>query len=113
MNKKFLHDVILVGVILLAAAIVLIIFKANQQEGKFVKIIVDKEVKHCYNFNKDAELVIKNGENTNTLVIKNGEAYISHANCPDKLCVEHRPISDTGEVIVCLPHKLVVQIAEE
>ena len=49
----------------------------------------------------------------NILVIKNGSAYVSEADCPDKICTAHRAISKTGESIVCLPHKLVLTIESE
>ena len=29
-----------------------------------------------------------------------------------KICEKHRAISQTGETIICLPHKLVVEIKE-
>ena len=32
------------------------------------------------------------------------------ANCPDEICVHHKPISKNGETIVCLPNKVVVVI---
>lgn len=112
-KRKLRNDIFLVAGILLAALLIFIIFKANLKKGNYVKVIVDKEVKYCYNFNKDAEVVIKDGENVNVLVIENGNAYIKEANCPDKICVGHRKISKTGETIICLPHKLVVEITEE
>ncbi len=48
-------------------------------------------------------------------MIENGTAYLSDANCPDKLCVHQGKISRTGEVITCLPNKLTVTVfgAEE
>ena len=55
----------------------------------------------------------EDGENVNTLVIKDGEASMTEADCPDGICVAHRPIKNTGESIVCLPHKIVVEIQSE
>ena len=43
---------------------------------------------------------------------KEGKAYMSGADCPDKLCVKQKAISKKGESIVCLPHKLVVQVTD-
>ncbi|KAI4447103.1 hypothetical protein C823_001622 [Eubacterium plexicaudatum ASF492] len=34
------------------------------------------------------------------------------ADCPDQLCVHQKAISGQGETIVCLPNKIVVEIAE-
>jgi hypothetical protein len=38
---------------------------------------------------------------------------MTQADCPDKLCVHQKAISATGETIVCLPNKVVVEIAGE
>lgn len=112
-KNKVVNDIFLVIGFLVIALIIFIIFKSNLKEGNIVKVTIDNSVRDCYNINNDNEVVINDGENTNTLVIKDGTAFISHANCPDKICVAHRPISKTGETIVCLPHKLVVEITEE
>lgn len=51
-------------------------------------------------------------EGYNLLVIKDGCAHVTEANCPDKICVKSYAggICYDGETIVCLPHKLVVSI---
>ena len=46
----------------------------------------------------------------NILVIKDGRADMTDADCPDRICVNHRPVSQEGETIVCLPHKVVVEV---
>ena len=49
-------------------------------------------------------------ENYNLLFISGGEVSVFDADCPDGLCVKARNISKSGESIICLPHKLVIQI---
>ncbi len=49
----------------------------------------------------------------NRLVIRDGEARIEEADCPDKLCVHQGGISHTNESIVCLPHRVSIRIAGE
>lgn len=112
-NKKYKNDILLVAIILLISVVIFTIFKANQKNGELVKVIVDKEVKYCYNFNERTEVIISNDDFVNVLVVEDGQAYIKSANCPDKICVQHRPISKVGETIVCLPHKVVIEITEE
>lgn len=46
----------------------------------------------------------------NILTINDGVAYMKEASCPDLLCVHQAKISKTGEQIVCLPNKIVVEI---
>ena len=47
---------------------------------------------------------------TNHIVIQDNAVYMSDADCPDKLCVHTGTIHKTGETIVCLPHRVVVEI---
>ena len=44
---------------------------------------------------------------------KDGKASMAKADCPDKICVNHAAISKKGETIVCLPHKVVVEVVDE
>ena len=46
----------------------------------------------------------------NVLVIRDGEAFVESATCPDGICAAHRPVSHDGEQIVCLPHKVVITV---
>jgi len=48
----------------------------------------------------------------NVVRVHGGEVEVIEANCENQVCVEHAPISAAGEQIVCLPHGVVVQVAE-
>lgn len=54
---------------------------------------------------------------TNTLVIENGKAYIREASCPqnagDVSCVDQGKKSRVGEIITCLPNRVIVEIVGE
>lgn len=48
---------------------------------------------------------------TNTIRVENGVVTMIEADCPDQICVTaFPPISQNGEQIICLPHRLVLQI---
>ena len=46
----------------------------------------------------------------NIISIKDGQVTISEADCPGGDCTRQGPISRTGETIVCLPHKVMIEI---
>ena len=48
----------------------------------------------------------------NTLAIQNNQIQIIDADCPDKVCIKTGPLSHTGDISVCLPHGLMVEIQE-
>lgn len=46
----------------------------------------------------------------NKVRIANGSVDVTEADCSNQVCVEHAPISQAGEQIVCLPHGMVVEV---
>lgn len=46
----------------------------------------------------------------NIILCQNGEVRMIQSNCPDQICVHHKAVSAVGENIICLPHKIVVEI---
>jgi len=49
----------------------------------------------------------------NTLEFANGAVRVIEADCPDKICVNFGWIKHVGQTIVCLPHRLIIRIANE
>lgn len=46
----------------------------------------------------------------NTIEIKNGKVDVIDATCKNQICVKHKKIEKSGESIVCLPNKVIVEI---
>lgn len=107
-------DLILIAVLLIIAAAayagIKIYGSSATDKAQAVIKINGREYKRL-SLDKDTELVIEtdNG-NYNKLIIKNGMANIEDASCPDKLCVHQKAISSKGEMLVCLPNKVTVEI---
>lgn len=109
---KVKKDLILISGILLTAILLwLIPLFMNKETPAVVKVIQDGQVTGTYPLSEDRTEFISYGEESyNLLFISNGEASVSDADCPDGLCIRSRSISRNGESIICLPHKLVIQI---
>ncbi len=115
-NRKLRNDIILAVVIVIIATAGLLLFVFNREQGSTVSVKVDGTQMASYSLNENREVPIKTGDNDeyiNILVIKDGKASISEADCPDKICVETRAVSYVGETIVCLPHKIVIEITNQ
>ena len=114
-NKKLLADVALIAAVLVIGLSVMLFISLTSEEGDMVVVSVDGKQVGEYPLNLDAVYYLNGG--TNTLVIEDGYAYISEATCPDKFskngCVNTGKISKVGQSIVCLPHKLIVEIKGE
>lgn len=110
-GRKLKNDLILLLSLLIAIAILAICLYFFSEEANSVTVTIDGEIYGTYSINTDATIEIvsgTNGEGLNRLVIKDGEAYVSYATCPDGICTNHKPISRTGQSIICRPNSVVV-----
>ena len=102
------RDIILIASILIVAIALFLVVEMTKKEGAGVTVKVDGVDIAEYSLSKNGTYSLNGG--TNILVIEDGKAYLSDANCPDKLCVHQGKISMTGETITCLPNKLTVTV---
>ena len=82
------------------------------EEGNQIQITVDGNVYGTYSLAKDQVIEVKEKDFYNCIRIQDGKAYMEEANCPDGYCEEQGKINNRTQAIVCLPHKLVVEIEE-
>jgi hypothetical protein len=109
------RDLILILFLLAAAAISYGLLQMTSKAGNEVTITVDKEVVVTASLDKDQDIEVPLADGVNLIQIKDGSVTMTEADCPDQICVKHKAISKSGETIVCLPHKVIVEIksAEE
>ncbi len=50
---------------------------------------------------------------TNKLHIDEKGARMTEADCPDGICLKMAPIKRPGEMIVCLPHRIIAEIKSD
>ena len=113
-KRKTKNDIILAVIVIAVAAVGLLLLNVFKTEGSFAVVKIDGKETARYPLSVNTEVVIETGDNgKNTLVIENNKAFMKDANCPDKICEGHSKISYKGETIVCLPHKVVIEIVAE
>lgn len=111
MSKKK-REIILVLILLLAAAAGFLVNQTmHKKAAARVEITVDGKLVRTLDLNKDANLII-DGVNggTNHLIIQDGAAWVSEASCPDKVCIHQGKVSLNGELIVCLPNRMIAKV---
>ena len=107
-------------VLIAAAAAVLALLSwlllTNRREGPVVEVMQDGGVLREIDLSAVTEEysfeVEWPGGGSNTLRVQSGRICVSEADCPDKICVSHGWLSDQATPIVCLPHRLVIQIKD-
>ena len=106
--KKTRYDILLIAAILLAA-VLLWWFVRPRQAGAEVVVVQDGREIGRYPLDEDLTVTIGT-EDYNILEIRGGTAAVVEANCGDHTCVRTGAISRAGEAIICLPHRLEIQI---
>ena len=107
MKKK---DSILIAAVLVIALISFAAIKMTQKDGKEVVVTVNGDEVYKTSINKDQTYKIPSKNGTNVMQIKD---TMKQADCRDQICVDHKAIEKSGETIVCLPHKVVIEIKSQ
>ena len=107
-KRNPLWDVALIAGFLLLALVLYLWLGISREGGSGVVVAVNGEEIARYSLTQSGVYELNGG--TNTLKIEGGQAWLTHANCPDSLCVKQGKIHSKGEVITCLPNKLTVTV---
>lgn len=112
-RKSYKNDIFLILFFLIVGLAAFAFMQLQKESGAEVRVSVNNKEYGTYSLNKDQTITIGEDGWKNILVIKDEKASMTKADCPDKICVNHAAISKTGETIVCLPHKVVVEVVDE
>lgn len=85
----------------------------NNLEKKYISIQINGEEIKTIAFSDDIigeTYVLETEFGRNVLQFGDGEVRIIEASCPDQLCVKQGKIGQVGQLLVCLPNRLVVEI---
>lgn len=107
-SHKF--DFLLGAVLLIAALCLFVVFKNTRKAGGTIEVKQGDKVIGTYALSEDGEYVISTFYGSNTLVVKDGVAYMSESSCKDHLCEKMGKISKVGETIICLPNEVFVKV---
>ena len=109
-KRKRRNDLIFIAVLMAMVMALGAGFYFLRGAGDTVTVTVDGNLYGTYPLSADTTVEITTDGGYNRLVVRDGQAVMETADCPDGICAAHRPISRMGESIVCLPHKVVVTV---
>lgn len=124
--KKFIKtlkpgDLIIIVLLVLLSFLPVVIFSMNsvstEQANNSVVISADGVHLHEMDLVDDGETetyeYVSEDGHRNVIVREGTEVKMIDASCPDQLCVRQGTITDAGETIVCLPHRLIVEVTSD
>ncbi|GED80527.1 hypothetical protein FC62_GL001337 [Amylolactobacillus amylotrophicus DSM 20534] len=119
-------DLVVIGLLVILSFLPLFVFAQQQQAKVDVTSSSSKEVKIMAVVSHDGETIkefnLTDHEGTTTwtyrdddghynkIEVKGKKIHIVEANCADQVCVRQGYRSKVGQSIVCLPHKLLIEI---
>lgn len=62
---------------------------------------------------KDAEVEVSGSLGTNVIEVSGGSVRCAESDCSNQVCVDTGWVSEQGQMIVCLPHELTVQVVAD
>ena len=105
-------DVILLAILLIVAIVAFFIIHSKPNENLEAVIVKDNqtykiinlnEVEQPYQINIDGSIPVIISVEKNSIYFKNSE-------CPDKICVNTGRLSKAGDIAVCLPAKVSIEL---
>lgn len=111
MKKKSLLWGLLLA--LIVAAGLLLYGKLGRGEGMVAVVSVNGEVLERIDLSKVREaydLDVATDFGRNIVHVEPGAISVTHADCPDQICVMQGRLSSSGIPIICMPNRLVISI---
>lgn len=114
MFKKM--DFVIIAVLMILSFLPEIILGASVGKGysnTYAEITVDGKMYKTVALSEhsgEEVFEIKTDDGINVIKIKDNKIGIIEADCPDQVCMNPEYIEKAGESLVCLPHKVMIQI---
>ena len=106
------NDLILIVTLMIVALVPLLPVPCCLFPAKAV-VKVDGSIVREINLSADETFTVETVNGRNVVEIRGGKISVTAADCPDKICVRTGAINRSGEVIACVPHKLLIEIASD
>lgn len=99
-------DIVIIAAALILAVLSAVLIGVFSASGKTVTVKQDNKVVYEGSLFEDKTVKLDG----NTAVIEDGKVRMKSADCKNHYCIKQGEISKTGESIVCLPNKVIIEI---
>ena len=103
--------VLFLGVVAALCVLCIVLIPLFARPGITADILQNGTLLRTVSLDKPAEFTVSapNG-GSNTVAVRDGYICVSHATCPDQVCVKQGWVNTDATPVVCLPNGLVIQI---
>jgi hypothetical protein len=107
-------DVLIIAFILTAALAAMAyassLGRAEPAEGLRAEIYEDGVLTRVLPLDAPSEILVNTSRGYNRIVVRDGGVRVSEADCGSQTCVHSGAKALPGDMIACLPHRLVIKI---
>lgn len=107
--------IILIAVLLAVSILGAVLTLGGRTGSTMANIYLDGQCIRSIDLSQVTEpwsFTVEGPAGANTVLVEPGRICVSHADCPDQVCVNQGWISNSVVPIVCLPNRLVIQIGD-
>jgi len=109
-NILKIGDLILIGLLSLVIIVSFLTLHLLRINGEFVSIYVEGNQIYRLSLKEDTEIKVNGIMGVTRIRVQKGSVTIVEAPCPNKICKKMGKISRSGEILVCVPNRLVLRI---
>ena len=101
----------LLSLVALVASVAFVIAGGAQPGTRLYARVHDADGREWYlPLDEDATLVVDSSLGHNVSRVSGGQVRMAEADCPKQSCLAQAPVSQPSQQIICLPHKLWVEV---
>lgn len=119
-SKIKTRDILIIAFVLVVALLIALIsqFIAQRQmsamtDGPYVVIQDPEGLVYSELLSKNNDVDLKTKLGSNLIKVQDGAVWVDRADCDNQVCVHTGKIANVGDMIVCLPHQVIVQIVAQ
>lgn len=109
-TRTWVYIILTILVLAVAASVFL---WTRPAKGRVAKIYVDGELVREVDLDRitrQERFTVSTDRGENVILAEPGRICVESADCPDKVCVDSGWLSDSAAPIVCLPHRVVIEL---
>jgi hypothetical protein len=86
------------------------ISRGGSGKGETVMLLEGNAEAQSYSLAKDTVLTVDGPIGKTEVEIRKGQVWIASASCPQQICRHQGKIRSNGQILVCIPNRLVVEV---
>ena len=105
--------IIVLSVLFVLSAACFLILRLTGKSGTVANIYVDGELYKKIDLDAVAvayDIEIKTKYGYNKIHVDKGSICVAESDCQDQICVKQGEITDDGVPIICMPHRVTIEI---